>query len=251
MCFLFENEILNSTPLNRSDEEVNLMLSVPDCFIYRCFLCYHTMVIMEKKKGRSPPTTVCFLPFLTPWSSIRMKSTCKIMITVSVNECNPVFQKSYDDAMERLEPSRLPCTCGCSGSCIRYGSYRRHVKAEGTKFLLTIQRVLCQNCRRSHALLPASLVPYSQIPLEDHVSLIETFEEGDSPEVILDKNPEMDDRTPFRLIRMYLLFWRERLLSGQIRLRPPVHLTQQCLSLFGRQFMQIKNTPNLFFSLPT
>lgn len=62
-----------------------------------------------------------------------------------------------------------------SASCL---SYRRHVKADGTKFLLTIQRVLCQNCGRSNALFPASLVPCSQIPLEDHVSLIEAFEEG-------------------------------------------------------------------------
>lgn len=180
-----------------------------------------------------------------------MKTTSKTMITVSVNESNPVSQKSYDDVMERVEPFRLTCTCGCSGSCIRYGAYRRHVKADGTKFPLIVRRVLCQNCGRSHALLPSFLVPYSQIPLEDHASLTEAFEKGDAPETLLDKNPEIGERTPFRLIRMYLLYWRERLLSGQISLRPLTLLSEQCLSLFGKQFMQIKNTPNLFFSPPT
>lgn len=180
-----------------------------------------------------------------------MNAASKTMITVFVSENNPISQKSYDDAMDRLDPFRLPCTCGCSGSLIRYGSYRRHVKADGAKFPLIIRRLLCQSCRRSHALIPSSLVPYSQIPLEDQVSLIEAFEQGGSPDAVLDENPEMDERTPFRLIRMYLLYWRQRLLSERIALRPLVRLTRQCLSLFGKQFMQIKNTPNIFFHPPT
>lgn len=182
---------------------------------------------------------------------MKMNATGKTMITVFVSENNPISQKSYDDAMDQLDPFRLPCTCGCSGSLIRYGSYRRHVKADGAKFPLIIRRVLCQNCGRSHALIPSSLVPYSQIPLEDQVSLIEAFEQGDAPNAVLDENPEMDERAPFRLIRMYLIYWRQRLLSGRIALRPLVRLTRQCLSLFRKQFMQIKNTPNLFFPPPT
>lgn len=180
-----------------------------------------------------------------------MNAASKTMITVFVSENNPISQKSYDDAMDQLDPFRLPCTCGCSGSLIRYGSYRRSVKADGTKFPLIIRRVLCQSCGRSHALIPSSLVPYSQIPLKDQASLIQAFEEGIGPNAVLDANPEIDERTPFRLIRMYLIYWRERLLSERISLRPLVRLTRQCLSLFGKQFMQIKNTPNIFFSPPT
>lgn len=173
------------------------------------------------------------------------------MITIFLSENNPISQKSYDDAINQLDPFCLPCTCGCSGSLIRYGFYLRYVKAGGTKFPLIIRRVLCQSCGHSHALIPSDLVPYSQIPLEDHVSLIEAFEKGNDPKTILDANPEIDDRTPFRLIRMYLRYWRERLLSERIILRPLVRLTRQCLSLFGKQFMQIKNTPNIFYPPPT
>lgn len=111
------------------------------------------------------------------------------MITVFVSENNPISQKSYDDSMDQLDPFRLPCTCGCSGSLIRYGSYRRHVKADGTKFPLIIRRVLCQSCDRSHALIPSSLVPYSQVPLEDQISLIEAFEQGDATDAVLDSIP--------------------------------------------------------------
>lgn len=104
-----------------------------------------------------------------------MNAASKTMITVFVSENNPISQKSYDDAMDQLDPFRLPCTCGCSGSLIRYGSYRRSVKADGTKFPLIIRRVLCQSCGRSHALIPSSLVPYSQIPLKDQASLIQAL----------------------------------------------------------------------------
>lgn len=180
-----------------------------------------------------------------------MNATSKIMITVSVSESNPVSQKFYDDVMEQIQPVLLPCTCGCSGSLIRYGSYRRHVKTGGTKLSLQIQRVLCRSCGRSHALIPSILVPYSQVPLKDQAAVAEAYENGSSPSAVLKTNPELDERTPFKLIRIYLTFWRERLEAERILLRPLTALSKSCLTLFGKQFMQIKNTQNIFFSPPT
>ena len=202
------------------------------------------------RKRQEPTSKVVSCLLRTPWSSV-MTTTGKIMITLFVSKSNPVSQKFYDDLMERVDPSLLPCTCGRHGTFIRYGSYYRHVKAEGQILLLRIQRVLCNSCGRSHALLLSSLVPYSQIPLAHQVSVIEAYESGKSPASILQTNPEMDDRTPFKLIRIYLAFWRERLRTERILLRPLAALTLKCLSFFGKQFMQIKNTPNIFFSPPT
>lgn len=173
------------------------------------------------------------------------------MITIFVSKSNPVFQKSYDDAMNQVDTACLTCPCGCSGSLVRHGSYRRCVKAGGGKSLLKVQRVLCRICGCTHALLPSALVPYSQIPLADQVAVAEAYEEGGNVSDILRSNPELDERTPFKLIRIYLAFFRERLRAERIRLRPLAELTEKCLSLFGKQFMQIKNTPNIFFSPPT
>lgn len=153
--------------------------------------------------------------------------------------------------MESIESSQLSCTCGRSGTLIRYGSYHRDVKTDGAICRLKIRRVLCRSCGRSHALLPSDLVPYSRIPLEDQAAVAEAYEGGTDPSAILETNPELDERTPFKLIRRYLAFWRERLRSERILLRPLSALTQRCLSLFGKQFMQIKNTPNILFSPPT
>ncbi len=136
-------------------------------------------------------------------------TTSNLMITVSVCESNPISQKSYDDLMEQVAPCLLPCTCSCRGSLIRYGSYRRHIKTDGSKFPLRIQRVLCRSCGRSHALLTSAMVPYSQIPLEDQVSAAQAFEEGTDPSAILLANPELDDRAPFKLVRIYPDFCRK------------------------------------------
>lgn len=206
------------------------------------------MATNRKRQESTRKVVSCLLR--TPWSSV-MTTTSKIMITVFVSEINPVSQKFYDHLMERVYPCRLSCTCGCVGSMIRYGSYHRHVKSDGTNLRLKVQRVLCCSCGRSHALLPSALVPYSQIPLKDQVSVIEAYESGEDPSSILETNPEMDDRTPFKLIRIYLALWRERLRSERIPLRPLAALPERCLSFFGKQFMQIKNTPNIFFSPPT
>ena len=173
------------------------------------------------------------------------------MITIFISKSNPVFQKSYDDAINQVDTACLTCPCGCSGSLVRHGSYHRYVKTGGAKLLLKVQRVLCRICGHSHALLPSALVPYSQIPLADQVAVAEAYEEGGKVSDILRSNPEMDERTPFKLIRIYLTFFRERLRAERIPLRPLTELTEKCLSLFGKQFMQIKNTPNIFFSPPT
>lgn len=81
--------------------------------------------------------------------------------------------------------------------------------------------------------------------------MVEAYEDGTEPSAVLENNPELDSRTPFKLIRIYLSFWRERLRAERIPLRPLALLPGKCLSLFGKQFMQIKSTPNIFFSPPT
>jgi transposase-like protein len=60
--------------------------------------------------------------------------------TVSVPECCP--------------------TCQVEGEMIRWGRYKRSVKTGEAKYELQIQRVRCQACGRSQALLPDFLHPY-------------------------------------------------------------------------------------------
>ncbi|MFQ6823289.1 MAG: DUF6431 domain-containing protein [Agathobacter sp.] len=50
------------------------------------------------------------------------------------------------------------------------------MKVPDGKLCFRICRVRCESCRKTHALLLSSMVPYSQISLKDQISVIDAFE---------------------------------------------------------------------------
>lgn len=67
----------------------------------------------------------------------------------------------------------------------------------------------------------------------------------------MEENPELSPSQVFYILSLYIRFWRQRILSERLELSPAHALTQPCLRLFGRQFMQIKSTRNVPFPPPT
>jgi hypothetical protein len=61
----------------------------------------------------------------------------------------------------------------------------------------------------------------------------------------------VDESNLRHIIRSYRLHWKDRLLSERINLSPFSYLIRKCFSCFSRLFMQIKNTRNKLFSVPT
>ena len=68
---------------------------------------------------------------------------------------------------------------------------------------------------------------------------------------VMDANPELSPGQVFYILSLYIRLWRQRLLSENLPLSPAHALTMPCIRLFGRQFMQIKNTRNILFVPPT
>lgn len=68
---------------------------------------------------------------------------------------------------------------------------------------------------------------------------------------VMEADPELSPSQVFYILSLYIRFWRQRLLSERLELSPAHALTLPCLRLFGRQFMQIKNTRNILFVPPT
>ena len=100
------------------------------------------------------------------------------MITIKTENCNPISQDFYNKTIDSLDLKLLPCTCGCSGCLIRYGSYKRNVQLQDHVVTLVIVRVYCTACSHTHALLLSSMVPYSQIPLDIQITAIHAYESG-------------------------------------------------------------------------
>ena len=159
-------------------------------------------------------------------------------------------QDFYDDIVFSLPLDQMECSCGESGLLIFYGFYKRSVKYDGTVLVLRIQRVRCRKCGKTHAILLSSLIPYSQISLQDQQQIIYDLSTTGSCSGVMDRNPLIDENNARHILRRFRRYWQERIRS--LGLLVTDELVRPCFSHFSRQFMQIRRIPNLFFAfLPT
>lgn len=169
------------------------------------------------------------------------------MITLFVEEINPITPNFYNKVLNQLQFHQLTCPCGHSGCLSVHGYYYRFVKTPSGKLRFRICRVICEACGHSHAILLSSMVPYSQVSSNDHIAIISNYENGSTQNDVMDSNPYIDESNYRYIIRTYLTYWREKLFSEKILLSTFPQLILSCFSCFSRQFMQIKSTPNILF----
>lgn len=168
------------------------------------------------------------------------------MITVIFKDCKTFSQKIYNKMLYDLPLHRIKCTCGKSACLIFYGHYSRKVKFFSVLLTILVQRVLCKECGRTHAILPSLLVPYSRIPLKDQKDILYCLETHAPVESILERNILVDENSVKYILRQFLRHWKQRLLSAGLSLTDPLDVS--CIPLYQRQFMQIHRTPNTLFS---
>lgn len=169
------------------------------------------------------------------------------MITIFVQENNPLTQNFYNNLINNLQFHSLTCTCGHSACLSIHGYYSRSLKTPEGKSTLRICRVICSCCHRTHALLPSSVVPYSQVSMTEHVEIISCHENGTGIETLMNHNPSIDESNCRYIIRCFLKHWKQRLLSEKISISDTTTLICSCFSAFAKQFMQIHCTPNILF----
>lgn len=174
-----------------------------------------------------------------------------LMITIFDGFCKPISQDSYDKTVNSIPFHQLTCTCGHSACLTIHGYYDRRVKSGDHSIKLHICRVKCSHCNKTHALLPAFLVPYSQVSFPDQTAIISCYESSGDYSEIMDKTPSIDENCIHSIIRRYLLHWFQRVLSAQLSISNSLSFIKLCFLHFSRQFMQIKSTPNILFSAPT
>ena len=171
------------------------------------------------------------------------------MITIPIEDCNTFSQKSYDDYIKSLDIRMMKCKCGHCGCLTFYGHYTRCLKLLGLCITLSIWRVKCSSCGRTHALIPSLIVPYSQIPRQDQQEILASYDEGKSVNPVLERNCGIDESHVRHIIRRFKYFWKERIHALCLTLHD--QLSEKCLSVFSLQFMQIHKTWNSFFCPPT
>lgn len=213
-----------------------------------CFILYLPVLLLLRHsliKAGTSPTKVWF-PALHH-NNGKTIVTNNAMITLYVEEYNPITPNFYNNLIANLQFHRLTCTCGHSGCLSIHGYYTRYFKAPEGRIPFRICRVVCSRCHHTHALLPSSLVPYSQISLPEQVEIISSHEEGKSFDSVMDMNPSIDESNCRHVIRKYLHHWKQRILSERIPISCSTVLVLKCFHAFIRQFMQIRCTPNILF----
>lgn len=213
-----------------------------DCFILCLLLSYQSRY--QQKKQEPPRPKFGFLPRS---HTIGIPIGCKTMITIFVEENNPLTSDFYNHLIDSLQFHRLTCTCGHSSCLSIHGYYTRSLKTPQGNCSLRICRVICSCCHRTHALLPSSLVPYSQISLKEHVDIISSHQDKDGWVSLMNRNPSIDESNCRHIIRSFRHHWKQRLLSERVSLCDRAALIRNCFSAFARQFMQIHRTPNILF----
>ena len=170
------------------------------------------------------------------------------MITLKVEEYNPITPDFYNDLISKLQFHRLTCPCGQAGCLCVHGYYDRYVKVSEDKLRFRICRVICESCGHTHALLLSSFVPYSQHSLSTQVDIISAYEAQMPQASVMEANNSITESNYRYIIRQYLHHWKEKLLSEKTTLSPSDSLVLQCFKICKRQFMQIRRISNLLFA---
>lgn len=173
------------------------------------------------------------------------------MITITVPFDNPLNQKTYENLINTLQFHQLQCTCGHSGCLTIHGYYNRSLKEADSEITLSVCRVKCSHCGKTHALLPSWLVPYSRVSLQEQAAIISAYENSGDFAPIMDRTPSIDENLISSIIKRYITHWMQKIRSFRVDLSFPPRLVKQCFSLFMNQFMQIRQTPNILFLTPT
>lgn len=166
------------------------------------------------------------------------------MIIVLTNMIDEIKESDYRQINNAINPASIKCpACDHVGMC-RYGFYFRKVKncSSAIKTDLSIQRLQCMNdeCRRTHAVLPSTIVPYSQITMYETIEMIrcESDEEKDE---ILRKNILLDIKDIIRTKQRFTLYWRS-IIAGIEPAMGDCRFFAVCIEKFKRHFMQTPHT---------
>ena len=140
------------------------------------------------------------------------------MITITVPFDNPLNQKTYENLINTLQFHQLPCTCDHSRCLTIHGCYTRSLKEDDSEITLSICRVKCSHCGKTHALLPSQLVPYSRVSLQEQAAILSAYENSGDFEQIMDRTSSIDENRIASIIKRYVKHWMQKIHSFRIEL---------------------------------
>ena len=174
------------------------------------------------------------------------------MITFLTESGCDISQTAYEEDRRKLPLKEMRCSrCGCVGRLTRHACYTRAVKNDGCLVSLTIKRLKCSNCKRTHAVLPSYIVPYSRVTLGEQVQILCQYTQGLGFLAVMEQNAEIDENLSYSILRRYRAHWQEDFAPEDILHLSSEETSRLCFASHHKQFMQVRDIPNSFFAKPT
>jgi len=164
------------------------------------------------------------------------------MLIVLTDMIANITKADYRKLISSLDFSSLICPCCHCTGMYEFAHYPRLIKNPKYhgKVLLTITRVRCLNeqCRATHAILPSSMIPNSQIPMADMIRIIEA-QSSEDVKKISDENIHISPEN-IRLAKIrFKKFWKSRIENMRNTVGSEAFLSE-CISIFQMCFMQTR-----------
>lgn len=137
--------------------------------------------------------------------------------------------KDYrENFMRYLEGMELICP-GCRGRTVFHATYERHVHIDETVEWLTIQRLICNECGKTHAVIPDFIRPYKHYSTGDSEMSLRDVDDGVPIE-------QVETAASISTLRRWVAEFREesRQAAGALR------------ALLFRIYSRVINEPQLF-----
>lgn len=106
------------------------------------------------------------------------------VVGYSLKHLGHQIQSLYTNYINLLDVDNLTCpSCNDKVGFIVHAYYQRNIITDLGRVKITIQRIQCKSCAKTHALIPAFLIPYSLVNTHDIISIL--FDETNNPEISL------------------------------------------------------------------
>lgn len=146
-------------------------------------------------------------------------------------------QNNYNYDMKHIDLSKLRCSCGSCGPFKHHATYSRYVILDSRKepIFLSIQRIRCLSCLKTHALLPVFIIPYRifSMPIIHRVIYLFRISKLSAPSIA--KSLNLNLSYVQYLISFYLKHHHQRLLSLSL-ICPPISFSFSFISTFHNAY---------------
>ena len=217
----------------------------------KCPEIYQKNMMTLKEKGNFPKTLIkVFSKNVNPNGKLSE-------LTLSEDEVQEILQEDYDQTIKKLfKNGKIPSPCCEDGTLRIFGHYVRGLEIPYGLVKISITRVMCSGCGKTHALLMDYMIPYIRICLHVAMYILKEYEKTKDKKgfaihipyrFTVFRNPPSEKQCQ-RLISNWINNWKQRMESLFIPITimgKMFHLAiSECIKNFYRSFMQMRDPGN-------